>query len=156
MFSYNDGKAAFLKNGYKSVIARIDITFTCHFVCYMLAVSTCNKDDVRCKKHNEQWWVLCSTYTPKEGIEQHRKQEYLQTAVRKSKLYLLGDKNQWTHGRVDKASGKTIYKVYPEYKQGELNQEGEKIENTLGKHVISLYSSGISQVVKIRDLKKLQ
>ena len=156
MLSYNDGKAAFLKNGYKSVIARIDITFTCHFVCYMVAVSTCNKDDVRCKKHNEQWWVLCSTYTPKEGIEQHRKQEYLQTTVRKSKLYLLGDKKQWTHGRVDKASGKTIYEVYPEYKQGELNQEGEKIENTLGKHVISLYSSGISQVVKIRDLKKLQ
>ena len=54
LLSYNDGKAAFLKNGYKSVIARIDITFTCHFVYYMVAVSTCNKDDVRCKKHNEQ------------------------------------------------------------------------------------------------------
>ena len=32
---------------------------------------------------------------------------------------------------------------------------GEQIGNTLGKNVISVYLSGISHVVKIKDVKKL-
>ena len=32
----------------------------------------------------------------------------------------------------------------------------KKTGKALGKHVISLYSTGISQVVKIREVKKLQ
>ena len=37
-----------------------------------------------------------------------------------------------------------------------LNEKGEKTGKALGKHVINLYSTGISWVVKIRDVKKLQ
>ena len=65
--------------------------------------------------------------TPKEGVEQYKKREFLKSAISKAKV--LGGKKQWTHEKVDKA---------------------------LGKHVISLYSTGISQMVKIRDVKKLQ
>ena len=32
----------------------------------------------------------------------------------------------------------------------------KKLKKALGKHVISLYSTGISCIVKIRDIKKLQ
>ena len=55
-----------------------------------------------------------------------------------------------------KPSDETISKTYAGYKQRELNEKGEKTGKALGKHVISLYSTGISQMVKIRDVKKLQ
>ena len=80
--------------------------------------------------------------TPKEGIEQHKKREYLKSVIDKDKTHLLGHK--WTHEWVDKASDKAINKTYAEYRQSELNEKGEKIGNVLGKHVINLYSTGIS------------
>ena len=92
--------------------------------------------------------------TLKEGIEQHRKRECLKSVISKGKAYLLGSK--WTQEKEDKASDETINKTYGEYKQCELNEKGEKTGKALGKHVINLYSTGISQVVKIRDVKKLQ
>ena len=92
--------------------------------------------------------------TTKEGIEKHKKRERLKSVISKGKPYLLGSK--WTQEKVDKASDKTINKTYAEYKQRELNEKGEKTGKALGKHVINLYSTGISRVVKIRDVKKLQ
>ena len=56
---------------------------------------------------------------------------------------------------MDKASDETINKTYAEYKQRELNKKGEKTGKTLGKHVINLYSTGISRWLKIKDIKKL-
>ena len=70
------------------------------------------------------------------------------------KAHLLGHK--WTHGRVDNASDETINKTYAEYKQCELNEKYEKTGKALGKHVINLYSTGISRWVKIKDVKKLR
>ena len=87
--------------------------------------------------------------TPKEGIEQHKKLEKLKNAVDKGRLY------KWTHRKVDKASDEIINKTYAEYKQREGNEKGEKAEKALGKHVINIYSNGISRMVKIRDVKDL-
>ena len=92
--------------------------------------------------------------TPKGGIEQYRKQECLKSVISKGKVYLLGSK--WTQEKVDKASDETINKTYTEYKQRKLNEKGEKTRKALGKHVITLYSTRISRVVKIRDVTKLQ
>ena len=92
--------------------------------------------------------------TPKEGIEQHKKRECLKSVIDKGKAHLLGYK--WTHERVDKASDEIINKTYAEYKQRELNEKGEKTRKALGKHVINLYSTGISWWLKIRDVKKLR
>ena len=69
-------------------------------------------------------------------------------------MHLLGHK--WTHERVDKASNEIINKTYAEYKQRELNKKDKKTGKALGKHVINLYSTGISQRVKIRDVHELQ
>ena len=55
-----------------------------------------------------------------------------------------------------KASDETINKKYAEYKQRELNEKGEKTGKAIGKHVINLYSTGISQWLKINDVKKLR
>ena len=70
-------------------------------------------------------------------------------------MYLLGGKKQGTHERVDKASNETIYKAYAKYKKHEINKCCEKNGKASAKHVISLYASSISQVVKIREGKKI-
>ena len=44
--------------------------------------------------------------------------------------------------------------TYAEYNRGELNGKGEKTGKALGEHVIKLYSNGISQVVKTRNVKR--
>ena len=61
-----------------------------------------------------------------------------------------------TQEKVDKASDETINKTYDAYKQCELNERGERVGKALGKHVINFYSTGISRVVKITDIKKLK
>ena len=88
---------------------------------------------------------------PKEGTEQHKKREELKSIIDKG---MLGHK--WSHERVEKAIDETINKTYAEYKQHELNEKGEKTGEVLGKHVMNLYSTGISRMVKIRDVKKLK
>ena len=92
--------------------------------------------------------------TPKEVIEQHRKRECLKKVISKGKAYLLGSK--WAQEKVKKASDESINKTYAEYKQRELNEKGEKTGKVLGKHVMNLYSTRISWVVKVRDAKKLR
>ena len=57
---------------------------------------------------------------------------------------------------MDKASHETINKIYVEYRQRELNEKGEKTGKASRKHVINLYSTSISRVAKIRDVKKLK
>ena len=91
--------------------------------------------------------------TPKEGIGQHKKRECLKSVMGKGKGHLLG---KWAHEKVDKASDETINKKYSEYKQRELNEKGKKTGKTLGKHVINLYSTGMSRQLKIKDVKKLR
>ena len=49
--------------------------------------------------------------TPKEGIEQHRKREYLKGVIDRSKV------DKWTHEGMDKASDETINKTYAKYRQ---------------------------------------
>ena len=88
--------------------------------------------------------------TPKEGIEQHKKQEELKSIIDKGKLG-----HKWTLGMVDKTSDEVINKTYAEYKQCELNEKGEKTGKALGQHVITRYSTEISRWFKIKDVKKL-
>ena len=79
----------------------------------------------------------------RKALRNKKKQEELRSVIDKGKAHLLGHK--WTHGRVDKASDEIINKTYAEYKQRELNKKGEKTGKALGKHVINLYSTGISR-----------
>ena len=57
---------------------------------------------------------------------------------------------------MDKASDEIINKTNAEYRQRELNEKGEKTGKALGKHVINLYSTGISQWLKIKYVEKLR
>ena len=88
--------------------------------------------------------------TPKEGIEQHKKREYLNSVTDKGKAHLLGYK--WTQERVDKASDKSINKTYTEYKQRELNEKGEKTGKVLGMFLICILPEFLDSL-KSRMLK---
>ena len=92
--------------------------------------------------------------TLEKGIDQHKKRECLKSAIGSGKAYLLGCK--WTQEKVNRASDGTINKTYDAYKQVELKEKSENTGKALRKHVINLYSTGISRVLKIRDVKKLQ
>ena len=92
--------------------------------------------------------------TSKEGTEQYKKRECLKSVIDGGRVHLLGSK--WTQEKVDKASDKIINKTYAEYKQRELNEKGEKTGRVLCKHVIKSYYNRISQLVNIRDVKKLR
>ena len=63
--------------------------------------------------------------TPKEVIEQHKKRECLKSVIDRGRAHLLGSK-WWTQERLDKASDEIINKMYAEYRQRELNEDGEK------------------------------
>ena len=52
--------------------------------------------------------------------------------------------------------GWTRQTTYAEYRQRELNKKGEKTVKALDKHVINLYSTGISRWLKIKDVKELR
>ena len=93
------------------------------------------------------------TFDTPKSIDQHRKQECLKSVIGSGKGYLLGRK--CAQEQVNKASDETINKMHDAYKQCELNEKGERTGKALGKHEINLYSTGISRVVKIRDVKKL-
>ena len=70
-------------------------------------------------------------------------------------MNLLFGRKQRTHERIDKAKDGTIDKVYVEHKQHELSKKSEKTGKALDKHVIGLYLSGTSHIVRIKDAKKL-
>ena len=59
---------------------------------------------------------------PMRGIKQHLIRDCLKVTISKGKL--LSDKKQRMHSTVDK----TRKKVYPKYKQRELNEKGRKRE----------------------------
>ena len=90
----------------------------------------------------------------KRVLSSINKRKFYKGAINKEKI--LGDKIQWTHGSVDKASNKTLIQIYAEYKQHKLNKKDEKMGKALGKHVISMYLTEIFVVVNIKDVKKLQ
>ena len=89
--------------------------------------------------------------TPKEGTEQYKKREELKSLTDRGKLG-----HKWTHERVDKESDETINKKCVEYKRREIIEKGEYTGKALGKHAIDLYSTSISQWIKIKDVKKLR
>ena len=97
--------------------------------------------DVGDKSNDDEFLNVVDT--PKEGIEQHRKQECLKDVISMDKAHLLGHK--LTYERVDKASDETINKAYALYKQRDMKEKGEKTGKALVKHVINLYATGISR-----------
>ena len=87
--------------------------------------------------------------TPVEATEQLDKRQFLIYAK-------LSGKTTWTVKRLNKASDSTIDKLYSEFNANEVQHKAENTGKAVSKHIVNLYSTSISRVLKIDDIDQLQ
>lgn len=91
--------------------------------------------------------------TPKECIEHCKETRMFKDCIKEGKVYFQGGKKQRTLDRIDKASNRTINKIYAEYKKRKLKENGEITKRAFERQLIGLHLSGISHFVKMKDVK---
>ena len=92
--------------------------------------------------------------TPSEGVENREKRECLKDLITQGKK--LPGKKLWTVELIDQASNEEVEKLHSKYTQKELQHKGEKTGKAMGKHLIKIYSNGVSKVLRIDDMKQLR
>ena len=92
--------------------------------------------------------------TPKEGVENREKCEFLKDLIAQGKK--LPGKKLWTVELMDQASNEEVEKLHSKYTQKELQHKGEKTGKAMGKHLIKIYSNGVSKVLRIDDMEQLR
>ena len=92
--------------------------------------------------------------TPREGVENRKKREFLKDLITQGKK--LPGKKPWTVELIDEASNEEVEKLHSKYTQKELQHKGEKTGKAMGKHLIKIYSNGVSKVLRIDDMEQLR
>ena len=92
--------------------------------------------------------------TPREGVENREKREFLKELITQGKN--LPGKKPWTVELIDQASNEQVEKLHSKYTQKELQYKGKKPGKAMGKHLIQLYSNGLSKVLRIDDMEQLR
>ena len=92
--------------------------------------------------------------TPKEGVENREKREFLKDLITQGKK--LPGKKPWTVEFIDQANNEEVEKLHSKYTQKELQHKGEKTGKAMGKHLIKIYSNGVSKVLRIDDMEHLR
>ena len=90
--------------------------------------------------------------TPKEGVENQR--EFLKELITQGKK--LPGKKPWTVELIDQASNEKVEKLHFKYTQKELQHKGEKTGKAMRKHLIKIYSNGVSKMLRIDDIEQLR
>ena len=91
-------------------------------------------------------------YTPREGVENREKREFLKELITQGKK--LPGKKPWTVELIDQATNEEVEKLHSKYTQKELQHKGEKTGKAMGKHLIKIYSNGVSKVLRIDDMER--
>lgn len=89
-------------------------------------------------------------------VEEPCKREFLKGVINQGKADKLPGKTLWTVKRVEKASNKVIEKLYHEYHQADAKHKAEMTGKAVGTHVVSMYSKGVSRVLKIDNVEQLR
>ena len=92
--------------------------------------------------------------TPKEGMENREKREFLKELITQGKK--LPGKKPWTVELIDQASNEEVEKLHSKYFQKDLQHKGEKTGKAMGKHMINIYANGVSKVLRIDDIEQLR
>ena len=92
--------------------------------------------------------------TPKEGVENREKREFLKKLITQGKK--LHGKKPWIVKLIDQASNEEVEKLHSKYTQKELQHKGEKTGQAMGKHLIKIYSNGASKVLRLDDMEQLR
>ena len=85
--------------------------------------------------------------TPK--VENQR--EFVKELIKK-----IPGKKPWTVELIDQASNEEVEKLHSKYTQKELQHKGEKTGKAMGKHLIKIYSNGVSKVLRIDNMEQLR
>ena len=72
------------------------------------------------------------------------------------KTNLLRGKNPWTVDRIKKVSEAGIDKLKSHFVQAETKLKAERTGKTVSKHIVNLYSTGVSKIVKTDSIDQLR
>ena len=88
--------------------------------------------------------------------EEPSKQEFLIAQVDIGKADRLPGKTPWTVKRLRKATDLVIEKLHHEYFQADVRHKNEATRKAVGTHVITMYSKGVSRVLRIDNVDQLR
>ena len=95
--------------------------------------------------------------TPAEGAVQRKNIQTLKDAIHHEKAHFLpGKKGKWSSTEIDKKTNEEVEKLYNIYIQQHTQVKGEMTGRMVGRHLINLYSNGVSKVLKIDDIEQLR
>ena len=88
--------------------------------------------------------------------EEPSKREFLIAQVEMGKADRLPGKTPWTVKRLRKATDQVIEKLHHEYFQADVRHKNEATGKAVGTHVITMYSKGVSRVLRIDNVDQLR
>ena len=101
--------------------------------------------------------ALSETEDPStEGEPCTSKREFLVDIINQGKADKLPGKTPWTGKRVKKATDKVVKKLHHEYHQADAKHKAKMTGKAVGAHVVSIYSKGVSRVLKIDSIEQLR
>ena len=84
------------------------------------------------------------------------KREFLVDIINQGKADKLSGKTPWMVNRIQKATEKVVEKLYHEYHQVDAKHKAEMTGKAVSTHVVSMYSKGVSRVLKIDSVEQLR
>ena len=82
--------------------------------------------------------------------------DFLINVVNQGKADLLPGKTPWTLARIKKAPDDVIEKLKSQFLQNETKRKAENTGKAVSKHVVNLYSTGVSRFLKIDSIEQLR
>ena len=82
--------------------------------------------------------------------------DFLINVINQGKADLLPGKTPWTVDRVKKAPDDVIEKLKNQFVQNETKRKAENTGKAVSKHVVNLYSTGVSRFLKIDSIEQLR
>ena len=91
-----------------------------------------------------------------ERDEGENGRDFLVSVIDQAKGDLLPGKTPWTIARLEKVPDAGIEKLKNHFFQAEAKLKAEKTGNVVSKHVVNLYSVGVSKILKINSTDQLR
>ena len=91
-----------------------------------------------------------------ERDEGENGRDFLVSVIDQGKGDLLPGKTPWTTARLKKVPDSGIEKLKNHFLQAEAKLKAEKTGNVVSKHVVNLYSVGVSKILKIDSTDQLR
>ena len=82
--------------------------------------------------------------------------DFLINVINQGKADLLPGKTPWTVARVNRAPDDVIEKLKSQFVQNETKRKAENTGKAVSKHVVNLYSTGVSRFLKIDSIEQLR